>query len=181
MPKQSAESETGYPIQEDSVQNRPPDSPQKLPKLLSEVTSEAAHRVDLIDAIRQAPDLDARGAAIAEAARILGKTTRTIRNMEKRVQQEGVATLGAGRKDRGQFRISQQWFNFIVATYQWGQKNGSRMNKSQVHVQIAVLAFQGETLRGKDYIDRFKGYPEVLEDLVAGKHPSRITIYKVIS
>ena len=58
-----------------------------------------------------------------------------IRLMLKRVEQEGVATLAVGRKDKGQFRISEQWSKFIIATHNWGQRDGSRMNHNQVHVQ----------------------------------------------
>ncbi|MBD0364210.1 MAG: DDE-type integrase/transposase/recombinase [Coleofasciculus sp. C3-bin4] len=100
--------------------------------------------------------------------------------MVKRVESEGVATLGVGRKDKGQFRISEQWFKFITATHEWGQRVGSRMNHNQVHVHLMTLASKGEALREKKYAERFKNYPEVLEDLVAGKYPSHPTIYKVI-
>lgn len=154
--------------------------PAKPLTLLNEVTPEVQQKIDLIDAILQARDRKSRSEAIQKASEVLGRTPRMIRLMVKRVESEGVATLGVGRKDKGQFRISEQWFKFIIATHDWGQKDGSRMNHHQVYVKLATFANQGEALRGKKYAERFKDYPEVLEDLVVGKYPSHPTVYKVI-
>ncbi|PSB64972.1 transposase [filamentous cyanobacterium CCP1] len=101
--------------------------------------------------------------------------------MMEKVKNDGVATLAVGRKDEGQFRISEQWSNFIKVIYEWGQRDGSRININGVYTHLVALASQGEALRDKKYADRFKGYPQVLEDLVAGKHPSHVTVYKVVN
>jgi len=155
---------------------------QALPlTLLNEMTPEVQQKIDLIDAVLQAPNRKSRSEAIQKASEVLGRTPRMIRLMLKRVEQEGVATLAVGRKDKGQFRISEQWFKFIIATHNWGQRDGSRMNHNQVHVHLMALASKGEALREKQYAERFKNYPEVLEDLVAGKYPSHPTVYKVIN
>lgn len=159
---------------EQAQQNSPP-------MLLNEVSPEVQQKIDLIDAIFQAPDKKARREAILRAAETLGRTPRTIRLMMKKVEKEGVATLAVGRKDEGQFRISDQWFNFIVKTYEWGRKDGSRINVNGAYVHLVALASQKEKLRSEKYVSRFKGYPQVLEDLVAGKHPSHVTVYKVIN
>lgn len=149
--------------------------------LLNEVTPEVQQKIDLIDAVLQARDRKSRREAIQKASEVLGRTPRMIRMMVKRVETEGVATLGLGRKDKGQFRISEQWFKFIIAIYSWGQRDGSRMNHNQVHVHLMALASKGEALREKKYAERFKDYPEVLSDLVVGKYPSHPTVYKVIN
>ncbi|MBD1998442.1 transposase [Leptolyngbya sp. FACHB-541] len=151
------------------------------PMLLNEVSNELQQEIDLIDAILQAPDKKARREAILQAAETLGKTTRTIRSKMKNVQDEGVAILAVGRKDKGQFRIPEQWFKFIVKIYEWGQREGSRINTRGVHVHLVALASQGEALRDKKYANGFKGYPKVLEDLIVGKHPSHPTVYKVVN
>ncbi|PSB14773.1 transposase [filamentous cyanobacterium CCP2] len=151
------------------------------PMLLNEVSPEVQQKIDLIDAIFQTPDKKARREAILHAAKTLGKTTRTIRLMMEKVKNDGVATLAVGRKDEGQFRISEQWSNFIKVIYEWGQRDGSRININGVYTHLVALASQGEALRDKKYADRFKGYPQVLEDLVAGKHPSHVTVYKVVN
>jgi|SRR5919199_6154410 putative transposase len=78
--------------------------------LLNEMTPEVQQKIDLIDAVVQAPDKKSRREAIQKASDVLGRTPRMIRMMVKRVETEGVATLAVGRKDKGQFRISEQWF-----------------------------------------------------------------------
>lgn len=149
--------------------------------LLNKISSEVQQKIDLIDPILQSTSRAARRQAIEEAALKLGKSPRTIKRMVQRVEHEGVATLGIGRKDKGQFRLSEQWFKFIIATHKWGQRDGSRMNHNQVYVHLMALASQGEALREKKYAEQFKNYPQILEDLVAAKYPSHPTVYKVIN
>ena len=183
MTTQSVNSDTRSTLQEEAIVpqlEREPAQGQR-PMFLNEVSAEVQQKIDLIDAIQQAPNRAARRKAIAEAALKLEKSPRTIKRMVERVEHEGVATLAVGRKDKGQFRISEQWFQFIIATHDWGQRDGSRMNHNQVHVHLMALASKGEVLRGKKYAERFKTYPEVLSDLVAGKYPSHPTVYKVIN
>ncbi len=183
MSMQPVNSDTfSTPQEEPLIPELEQEQPQHKPFiLLNEVSSEVQQKIDLIDAIVRTPSRTARRQAIEEAAEKLGKSTRTIKRIVKRVESEGVATLGVGRKDKGQFRISEQWFKFIIATPSWGQRDGSRMNHNQVHVHLMALASNGEALREKKYAERFKKYPEVLEDLVAGKYPSHPTVYKVIN
>ncbi len=150
-------------------------------QLFNDDSSEYLLHVDLIDAIRQAPNKTARRDAIAEAAKVLGKSTRTIRRMLERVEQEGVATVAVGRKDKGQYRISKQWHDFIVNLHEWGNREGSRINHNQIFGYLKALAFQGEKLQQKKYDEKFKGYSQIRKDLIAGKHPSHVTVYKVIN
>ena len=171
-------SATCPPLQDSELEQAQQGQP---PLLLNEVSPEVQQKIDLIDAIFQAPDKKSRREAILHAAQTLGKTTRTIRLMMEKVKNEGVATLAVGRKDEGQFRISDQWFKFIVTTYEWGQRDGSRININGVYVHLVALASKREALRDQKYADRFKGYPQVLEDLVAGNHPSHVTVYKVVN
>lgn len=149
--------------------------------LLNEITPELQREIDFLDAIRQAPNRKTRREAIENAVIGLNKSEKTInRKLKRLLSSGGVASLGVGRKNKGQFVISKQWFDFIVATYKWGRKDGSRGNRNQVHKHLVALASEGEKLRGKKYAEKFKDYPQVLEDLIACKHPSHMTVYKVI-
>ncbi|WP_088893774.1 Mu transposase C-terminal domain-containing protein [Leptolyngbya ohadii] len=151
------------------------------PLLLNEISPELQRKIDLIDAVMQASNKKARQEAIARAAQELGLTERTIRGLVRRVESgEGPAVLAVGRQDKGQFRIAEHWFKFIIATYEWGQKQGSRMNKHQVHRKLGTLAKLGEKLRDKRYRKLFMGHRKAREDLVAGEYPSHVTVYKVI-
>ncbi len=174
MSMQTASSETRSSTERAELEQKP----HILP---NEVSPEVQQKIDLIDAIFQAPDKKSRTKAILHAAETLGKTTRTIRLMMEKVQNEGVATLAVGRKDEGQFRISDQWFKFILKLYEWGRRDGSRININGVYVHLVALASQGEALRDKKYADRFKGFPQVLEDLIVGKYPSHVTVYKAVN
>src|SRR4028118_1074523 len=80
-------------------------APNQRLTLLNEVSLEVQQKIDLIDAIVQAPSRAARRKTIKEAAEKLGKSPRTIKRIVKRVESDGIATLGVGRKDKGQFRI----------------------------------------------------------------------------
>lgn len=182
MATQSVNSDTYSTPQEEALTPKleQQQSQEKPYMLLNEVSPEVQQTIDLIDAIVQTPGRAERRKAIVDAALELGKSVRTIKRMLKRVEHEGVATLGVGRKDKGQFRISEQWFKFIIAIHSWGQRDGSRMNHNQVHVHLMALASKGEALREQKYAERFKNYPEVLSDLVVGKYPSHPTVYKVI-
>ncbi|BAY96429.1 transposase-like Mu [Tolypothrix tenuis PCC 7101] len=149
--------------------------------LVNEDSSDYLKKVELIDAIRQAPNKAARMDAIADAAKALGKSTRTIKRMVEKVEQVGVATLAVGRKDKGQYRISQQWHDFIVNLHKWGNREGSRINHNQIFGYLKALASQGEKLLHKKHDEKFKEYSQVREDLVAGTHPSHVTVYKIIN
>jgi putative transposase len=150
--------------------------------LFNDVTPAVKSQIELIDAILQAPDKASRQEAIHKAAETLGKHPRTIKQMISRVQREGIATLAVGRKDKGQFRISQQWFDFIIELHIWGQKEGSRLNHNQVHVHLQALASQGQELKNQAFIKKYsQKYPEVFNDLIANKFPSHVTVYKVIN
>lgn len=149
--------------------------------LVNDDSPDYLKKVELIDAIRQAPNNVARRDAIADAAKALGKSTRTIKRMIEKVEQVGVATLAAGRKDKGQYRISQQWHDFIVSLHKWGNKEGSRINHNQIFGYLRALASQGEGLLHKKYDEKFKKHSQVRKDLIARKYPSHVTVYKVIN
>lgn len=178
MPKKS----TGTTFQEQEIEDLGKTKEEQTEYLLeNDESSEYLKKVELIDAIRQAPNKAARRDAIADAAKVLGKSTRTIKRMLEKVEQVGVVTLAVGRKDKGQYRISQQWHDFIVSLHEWGNREGSRINHNQIFVYLRAFASQGEELKQKKYDDKFKRYSQVREDLIAGKHPSHVTVYKVIN
>ncbi|MBD2606477.1 hypothetical protein H6G81_18560 [Scytonema hofmannii FACHB-248] len=110
--------------------------------------------VELIDAIRQAPNKVAGRNAIADAAKALGKSTRTIKRILEKLELLGVATLAVGRKDKGQYRISQNWYGFIVNFHKWDNREGSRINHNQIFGNLKALAFQREKLQDKKYDKR---------------------------
>ncbi|MEH1869562.1 MAG: Mu transposase C-terminal domain-containing protein [Nostoc sp.] len=149
--------------------------------LFNDDSPEFQQKVDIIDAIVQASNKKVRREAIADAAKALGKSTRTIKRMIAKVEQIGVANLAVGRKDKGEYRISKYWHDFLVSLHEWGNREGSRINHNQIFVYLKSLASEGEKLQHKKYDEKFQGYSQVREDLIAGRHPSHVTVYKVIN
>ncbi|MEH2401018.1 hypothetical protein [Nostoc sp.] len=136
--------------------------------LFNDDSPEFQQKADVIDAIVQAPDKNARRDAIADAAKALGKSTRTIKRMIEKVEQIGVANLAVGRKDKGEYRIPKYWHDFIVSLHEWGNREGSRINHNQIFVYLKALASKGKKLQHNKYDEKFKGYSQVREDLIAG-------------
>ncbi|WP_049802792.1 helix-turn-helix domain-containing protein [Gloeothece verrucosa] len=79
-------------------------NPLKL--INTELTPEVEQKLDVLSAIGQASNKNERAEAIKQAAKTLGKSTRTIRRLLAKIVHEGVATLAVGRQDKGQYRIS---------------------------------------------------------------------------
>ena len=159
---------------------------KSLKLINTELDSETEQKLNAIEPILQASNKQQRTQAILQAAETLGKSPRTIRRMINKIAHEGVGTITAGRQDKGQYRISQQWRDFILKLYKWGKKEGARPNRSQIYNALMALAAQGERLRTdikkKDgFAKLLKPYPDVLEDLIKGKYPSHVTVYKVIN
>jgi putative transposase len=119
------------------------------PKLINrELSPQEQEKLNILSSISNRPKKE-RSAAIDEAAEKLGVNPRTIRRQLNRLQTEGVAVLATGRGDKGQYRITQAWRDFIIDLYKWGRREGSRRNIHQVYVSLEGLASQGEKLRDK--------------------------------
>ncbi|HEY9601546.1 MAG TPA: Mu transposase C-terminal domain-containing protein [Allocoleopsis sp.] len=143
-------------------QSQPNTSSTQDCTILTELSEEAKLRMELIDAIRQAPDKDTRKQKIQEAADELGKHPRTITRMLDKVEREGLAALGQTiRSDKGTRRISKDWEQFIIKTYLDAYKNGLRMSRHQVWLRV-------------------KGYAELELGLKKGQYPSHWTVYEIL-
>ncbi|MDJ0903740.1 MAG: DDE-type integrase/transposase/recombinase [Xenococcus sp. MO_188.B8] len=140
-------------------------------KILTELSEEAKLKIDLIEAIRHACDRQTRKEKIEEAAKKLDKSTRTIRRMVTKVEQEGLAALAETvRSDKGQLRTSLEWQDKIIKLYNQkkrllkkNNKNGNQkieVNRHQIWKLIEAEA-------------RLIGLKE-------GEFPSHVTVYKVL-
>ena len=76
-------------------------------RILTEFSEDARLKIELIEAIRSAPDSQNRQQRIKTAAQQLAKHPRTITRMLEGVDREGLAALAETvRSDRGKHRIS---------------------------------------------------------------------------
>ncbi|MEH2419869.1 MAG: helix-turn-helix domain-containing protein [Nostoc sp.] len=72
-----------------------------------------------------------------EVAAKLGKSVRTVRRLVKKWEEEGLAALQTTtRADKGTHRIDTDWQQFIIKTYQEGNKGSKRITPQQVAIRV---------------------------------------------
>ena len=108
--------------------------------IFSELSRKDKLKMELIEGIRHASDLKTKTKLIEEAANKLEKSTRTIRRMVTKVEQEGLAALcSTVRSDKGQLRISPEWQEKIIKLY---KKKRRLLNKKNKDKKLEVNCFQ---------------------------------------
>jgi putative transposase len=66
---------------------------------------------------------------------------RSVQRLFKTYQEEGLAALtSTARADKGKHRISEFWQDFIIKTYQQGNKGSKRMTPKQVALKVQAKA-----------------------------------------
>lgn len=129
-------------------------------QIVTELSDEAKLKIEVIQSLLEPCDRATYGNRLRDAATRLGKSVRTVQRMVKSWQEEGIAGLSNGeRTDKGEHRIEQEWQDFIIKTYQEGNKNGKRMTPAQVAIRVKVKAQQ--------------------EGIT--KYPSHMTVYRVLN
>ena len=99
--------------------------------------------MELIEAIRHAGDRQTRSEKIEEAAKKLGKSTRTIRRMVTKVEQEGLAALAETvRSDKGQLRTSLEWQEKIIKLYIIRKNDSSKRT-----IKIAIKRLKSTVIK----------------------------------
>ncbi|VEP14847.1 hypothetical protein H1P_2910008 [Hyella patelloides LEGE 07179] len=90
------------PVEKNSEEEQSTTEQLKEYKLLTELSEDQRLEMELIAEIRHASDRKNKSRLIEEAANKLEKSTRTIRRMVTKVEQEGLAALcSTVRSDRG--------------------------------------------------------------------------------
>ena len=137
--------------------------------IFSELSEKDKLKMELIEGIRHASDLKTKTKLIREAAKKLEKSTRTIRRMVSKVEQEGLSALALTvRSDKGQFRISPEWQEKIIKLY---KKKRRVLNKKNKDKKLEVNCFQ---------IWKLIEAEAKLSGLKDGEFPSHVTVYKVL-
>ena len=127
--------------------------------ILTSLSESERERLRIIQELVATSDRPDYGKRQRVAAKKLGISVRTVRRLVSKWHKEGVAGLvRQGRSDSGEARISKEWQEFIVKTYRDGNRNGLRMNRSQVAVRVKVRA----------------------EELGVDDYPSHMTVYRLL-
>lgn len=109
--------------------------------IVSELSGEAALKLEIIQRLREPCDRDTYGQRLKEAADRLGKSKRTVQRLVKKWQEEGLnAFVSQQRSDKGSFRIAPALQEFIVKAYEDGNKGSRRMSPKQVYKKAEAKA-----------------------------------------
>ncbi|HEY9769521.1 MAG TPA: helix-turn-helix domain-containing protein [Coleofasciculaceae cyanobacterium] len=127
-------------IKEMSVENR-----LKAEKKETFVTSElkeiAKVRLEVIQSLLEPCDRTTYGERLRSGAKKLGISVRSLQRLFKKYQEQGLTALvSTSRADKGNHRISQFWQDFILKTYQQGNKGSKRMSPKQVVLRVQAKA-----------------------------------------
>lgn len=109
--------------------------------IVSEISGEAELKMDIIQRLLEPCDRGTYGQRLTEAAEKLGKSKRTVQRLVKKWEEEGLNALtSTKRSDQGHFRIDEQLQEFIVKTYQNGNKGSYRVTPKQVYMKTKAKA-----------------------------------------
>ena len=96
--------------------------------LPSDLPPKERDRLEVIQTLLEPCDRATYGQKLRAAAEKLGISVRSLQRLFRRYQQEGLSALRVGeRRDRGTHRIGDFWEEFIIKTYQQGNKGSKRM------------------------------------------------------
>lgn len=138
--------------------------------IVTELDDEAQLKVDVIQVLLEPCDRTTYGEKLREAAEKLNCDVRTVQRLVKRWEQEGIsAFVSSGRSDRGKHRISEFWQNFIIKTYEAGNKGSRRMKPKQVAVRVQAKAREV----GDDKPPSYKTVLRVLKPIIERKEQAK--------
>ena len=110
-------------------------------RIVEQLDEEAQRKLEVIQSLLEPCDRTTYGQKLREATLKLGCSVRTVQRLVKRWEVEGVSALmTSGRADQGKHRISEFWQNFIIKTYEAGNKGSRRMNSKQVALRVQAKA-----------------------------------------
>ncbi|MGQ4648131.1 Mu transposase C-terminal domain-containing protein [Lyngbya aestuarii] len=124
------------------------------------ITDEVRLKMEVIESLTSPCDRQTYSTRKREAAEKLGVTLRSIERLLKKYQEQGLVALTKTRSDKGKRRISDDWQQFIIETYQQGNQGSKRMTRLQV-------------------FNRVKGRARQL-NLPKQDYPSHQTVYRIL-
>jgi putative transposase len=119
------------------------------------VSAEARLKLEVIRKLIEPCDRAIYGERLRAAAEKLGCSVRSIQRLVKKWEAEGLAAfVQEGRQDKGTYRISQAWQDFIIAAYDKGKCTPA---------QVAIKVKKKAKAEGQE------------------KYPSHMTVYRVLA
>ena len=118
-------------------------APIEAQVIVNQLDSEAQRKLEIIQSLIEPCDRATYGQKLRETAEKLGVSVRSVQRLVKNWEQEGVAGIAKdSRRDKGMYRISDFWQDFIIKTYKEGNKASKRMTPKQVAVRVEAKAHE---------------------------------------
>ena len=127
--------------------------------------------MEIIQSLTEPCDRKTYGIRKREAAKKLGVTLRSIERLLKKHQEQLLVGLTKTRSDKGKYRISEDWQEFILETYKEGNKGSKRMLRNQVFLRVKGRAKQ-LGLKPEEYPSHQTVY-RILDEYIEGKERKR--------
>lgn len=138
--------------------------------IVEELDEAAQQKLAVIQSLLEPCDRATYGEKLRDAADKLGCSIRTVQRLVKRWEAEGIsAFVTAGRTDQGKHRISEFWQDFILKTYEAGNKGSRRMTPKQVAVRVQAKARE----IGDDKPPSYKTVLRVLKPILERKEKAK--------
>ena len=116
---------------------------ETISQSIPELPKEAKNKLEVIQSLLEPCDRTVYGHKLREGAMKLGISVRSLQRLFKSYQDNGLtALISTRRKDKGQHRIDDFWQQFIIKTYQQGNKGSKRMNIKQVAIRVEAKAYE---------------------------------------
>jgi len=118
-------------------------APIEAQVIVNQLDNEARRKLEIIQSLIEPCDRATYGQKLRETAEKLGVSVRSVQRLVKSWEQEGVAGIAKdSRRDKGTYRISDFWQDFIIKTYKEGNKASKRMTPKQVAVRVEAKAHE---------------------------------------
>ena len=128
------------------------DPPQEQQTIVTDLNPAAQIRLEVIQSLLEPCDRITYGQRLRDGAQKLEISVRSLQRLFKSYQGKGLlALITTERADRGQYRISEFWQNFIVNTYKNGNKGSRRMSPKQVAIHVQVKAGESNDSQPPSY------------------------------
>lgn len=122
------------------------------------ITDEVKLRMEVIQSLTEPCDRQTFSIRKKEAAEKLGVSVRQIERLLKKWREERLLGLTTTRSDKGKYRIDDEWVDFIIDTFEKGNKGSKRITRHQVLLKVKGRAKQ----------------------LNLDKYPSRQSVYRIL-
>ncbi len=101
------------------------------------LSDEAQLKMEVIESLLAGCDRKTYGQKLREAADKLGKSIRSVQRLVKKYEEEGISAItSTERSDKGSYRLSSDWQQFIINTYKQGNKGSRKMTPAQVAIRV---------------------------------------------